>query len=130
MCGRLDPAILSRSLPKSLTRLTNNCMHELFTHAMHNAKVMKKKKRTYLVRGGRAEDDDWTILLSFFCFLFAFLWFPVSCSLCFYFWFFLWSCSFPFVSVFSSLLVFFCVFFSFLFLFVCFSLLFSPISFL
>jgi hypothetical protein len=53
-------------------------MRELFTHAVHSAKVikitfaqcyittkdeMKGKKRIYLVRGGRAEDDDWMILL-------------------------------------------------------------------
>ena len=61
-------------------------MRELFTHAVHSAKVIKitfaqcyittkdemKKKRTYLVRGGRAEDDDWTILLSFLLFSICF----------------------------------------------------------
>jgi len=51
--------------------------------------------------------DDSPLFLSVFYLLL--LWFLVSCSLCFCFLFFLRHCSFPFVSVFSSLLVFFCV---------------------
>jgi len=69
----------------------------------------KMKKNRYLVQGGKAEDDGWTILLFLSVFYLLLLWFLVSCSLCFCFLFFLRHCSFPFVSVFSSLLVFFCV---------------------
>jgi len=63
--------------PNPVTWLPKACMRELFTHAVHSAKVIKitfaqcyitttdkkKRRRTYLVRGGRAEDDDWMILL-------------------------------------------------------------------
>ena len=39
---------------------------------LYNYKRRNEKKRTYLVRGGRAEDDDWTILLSFLLFSICF----------------------------------------------------------
>jgi hypothetical protein len=68
-----------------MTLMTKACMHELFMHAVHSVKVIKitfaqcyittkdkMKKRTYQVRGGKAEDDGWTILLSFFLFSICF----------------------------------------------------------
>ena len=71
--------------PKPVTLLTKACMRELFTLVVHSVKVIKitfaqcyittkdeMKKRTYQVRGGRAEDDGWTILLSFFLFSICF----------------------------------------------------------
>jgi hypothetical protein len=73
--------------PKPVTRLTKACMRELFTHAMHSAKVikitfaqcyittkdeMKKKELTWC---GEAEPKTMTGRFSSlsFCFLFAFL---------------------------------------------------------